>query len=276
MHTVVSSDGMSIAYNRVGRGPTIICLAGAFNTSATCADLAEQLQDSYTVVCPDRRGRGDSSDAITVSKLVDYDVQREIEDLDAIIEAEGGDAMVFGFSSGAILALRAAAAGSQITRLALYEPPFAIGDLRGSASYDLTDKLIGLIVAEKYDVAVETMLREGILIPDFFVEQIRQSPAWPNMVAMAQSTVYDAALLRAPNIPTRDMSRLTVEALVLNGTESYAALCSASKELTHYLARAQYVAVAGGADHRIPAAATAAALERFLTRPSNMAAGERW
>jgi pimeloyl-ACP methyl ester carboxylesterase len=265
MQTVTSADGTTIAYNRAGSGPTIVFVPGAFNDSTTCAPLAEQLQDRYTVVCPDRRGRGHSGDAIASADAATYDVQREIEDLNAVIAAEGGEAAVFGFSSGANLALQAAVAGARITKLALYEPPFAIGGLAGSAKDGLPEKLAALIADGKPGEAVATMQIEGIGLPAQMVEQARQSPMWPQLEAIAQSVVYDATITRAPNLPTPQMARLDIETLVLGGSESWPGLRDASRALPEHLARAQYVDVPGGAGHGIPAEATAKALDAFLS-----------
>jgi pimeloyl-ACP methyl ester carboxylesterase len=262
MEQVRSADGTTIAYDRAGSGPVVVFVPGAFNDRTTCAALAERLRGRYTVVCPDRRGRGQSTDAITDPAT--YEVQREIDDLDAIIAAEGGSAAVFGFSSGAILALRAAVAGSSITKLALYEAPFAIGGLTGAAREGLPAKLAALVNAGKPGDAVSTMQLEGIGLPAEMVAQIRQAPFFPQLEAIAQTVVYDATICAAPNVPTPEMTRLDVETLVLSSAESWPGLRSASEELVKHLARARYVDVPGGADHTIPADATAKILDDFL------------
>ncbi|WP_237774359.1 alpha/beta fold hydrolase [Actinosynnema sp. ALI-1.44] len=264
MRTVTSADGTAIAYDRAGSGPLLVFVPGVFNDRTTCAALAEQLRDRYTVVCPDRRGRGDSGDAIAPSDAASYDVQREIEDLDAVIAAEGGTAAVFGFSSGAILALMAAAAGSSITKLAVYEPPFALGRLTGSAPDGLPDRLAALIADGRPGDAVATMQLEGVGLPPEMVEQIRQSPMWPRLEALAQTVVYDATITRAPNLPTPEMARLDLPTLVLSGAESWDGVRDATKALPTHLARAHHVEVPGGAGHEIPAEATAKLVDAFL------------
>jgi pimeloyl-ACP methyl ester carboxylesterase len=118
MDKVVSNDGTQIAFERFGSGPALAMAAGAFNDRSTVEPLGRALAGRAEVFNYDRRGRGDSDDAAP------YAVEREIEDLDAVIAAAGGEASVFGYSSGANLALKAAAAGSAIGRLILYEPPF--------------------------------------------------------------------------------------------------------------------------------------------------------
>src|SRR5438128_12457616 len=112
MGTVTSKDGTRIAFDRSGEGPAIILVVGAFNDRSTGAPLARYLERQFSVFNYDRRGRGASGDTAP------YAIEREIEDLDALIAQAGGLAYVFGYSSGAILALRAAAHGRAITRLA--------------------------------------------------------------------------------------------------------------------------------------------------------------
>lgn len=259
MPTVTSTDGTTIAYDQVGTGPVVVLVAGAFNDRTTCAALADALADRYTVVNLDRRGRGASTDAIAPEDVARYTVEHEIADLDAVIAAVGGEAAIFGFSSGAILGLRAVAAGSAITKLVMYEPPFAIGDLAGSAKEGLVARLAGLVAAGRMDDAVATMQLEGIGLPAEFVAQIRQSPMWPNLVAIAQTVVYDATITQ--DLPNTDVP---VETLVLAGSETWPALRSASAALPERLAKAHYVEIAGGANHTIPVEATVDAMDRFL------------
>ncbi|MFC7485388.1 alpha/beta fold hydrolase [Knoellia sp. CPCC 206453] len=264
MPTVTSADGSTIAYDRAGSGPTVVFVSGAFNDRSTWAPVAALLQDSCTTVCIDRRGRGDSRDAILAADVASYEVTREVEDLDAVIAAEGGRAAVVGFSSGANLALYAAASGSAITRLALYEAPFALGGLAGRDQEGLRDRLARLIVEGERGEAVATMQTDGIGLPAELVEQIKRSPMWPSLEAIAQTVVYDATITGGANLPTRAMTDLDLDVCVLAGKESWEGLRSASAELPSRLSRATYVEVEGGADHGIPAQATAAALRRFL------------
>jgi len=121
MNTAVSADGTMIAFDRYGDGPPVIMTVGVFNTRSQTEPLARTLAPRFTVLNYDRRGRGDSGDTAP------YAVEREIEDIAALIAAAGGSAALFGHSSGATLALKAAAAGLPVTRLVLYEPPFRTG-----------------------------------------------------------------------------------------------------------------------------------------------------
>src|SRR6516162_8785306 len=122
MNTAVSADGTTIAFDRYGDGPPVLMAGGAFNTRATSEPLARALAQRFTALNYDRRGRGDSGDTTP------YAVEREIEDIGALITTAGGSASMFGYSSGAILAQRAAGSGLPITHLVLYEPPFRPDD----------------------------------------------------------------------------------------------------------------------------------------------------
>src|SRR5438874_1999643 len=119
MKKVISKDGTAIAFDRSGEGPATILVAGALATRSAEAPLAARLSPHFTVFAYDRRGRGESGDTAP------YAVEREVEDLDALITEAGGSAFVFGHSSGAALALEAAIQlGEKVTKLAMYEAPY--------------------------------------------------------------------------------------------------------------------------------------------------------
>src|SRR5438105_14439971 len=131
MEKVVSKDGTVIAFDKSGQGPPLILVVGANATRLDEASLASALAPHFSVFAYDRRGRGDSSDTAP------YAVEREVEDIEALINEAGGSAFVFGHSSGAVLALEAARLlPTKITKLALYEPPFVIDDSRRPAPED--------------------------------------------------------------------------------------------------------------------------------------------
>jgi pimeloyl-ACP methyl ester carboxylesterase len=121
MNTVASPDGTTIAYDQSGEGPPVILVGAAFNDRQTTAPLAAALAPHFTAVSYDRRGRGDSTDTAP------YAIEREVEDLGSLIGALGGSANAFGHSSGAALALEAAASGLAISGLAAFEPPEMLG-----------------------------------------------------------------------------------------------------------------------------------------------------
>lgn len=261
--TARSGDGTTIAYERSGVGPPLVMVGGAFTTREVFRPLAELLGDVFTTVLVDRRGRGDSGDAIVPHEAFSYTVDREVEDLEAVVAAEGGRAAVLGFSSGANLALHAAAAGLPVTALVLYEAPFSLAGLPAAAP-DVPRRLAGLVAEGHLGDAVATMQREVIGLPAAMVEQARRSPGWHALEELAQTCVYDATITAAPNVPTPAMRALAVPTLVVCGGQTWPTLRAAGAALAGELAAARYVEVPGGAGHEIAAEATAALLRAEL------------
>jgi pimeloyl-ACP methyl ester carboxylesterase len=252
MDMVTSADGTKIAYEKAGSGPAIVFAAGAFNDHTRLAPLAAALADAFTVVSYDRRARGASGDTRP------YAVDREVEDLAAVLDVVGGSAAVFGYSSGAVLALYAATT-LPVTHVVLYDAPFATGGVTRRA--DLPQRLDALVQAGRPGDAVELFQTEGIGLPPAMVAQIRQSPMWPGLEAIAQSTVYDATLTTELAVPTPAMLAVTAPVLVLTGVGTWPALTQAAKELPV----GRHVEVPGGENHDMPVTETAAEVRSFLT-----------
>lgn len=263
MESTTSADGSVIAFDRAGSGEVIVFASGAFNDRTTCAPLAEQLQDRYTTVCYDRRGRGASTDAGSVAGIPTDGVRREIEDLAAVIDAVGGTAAVFGFSSGGVLALWAAAAGLPIDRIALYEPPFKTGP----RELDLPRRLAELIIEGRPGDAVATFQSEGIGLPAELIEQIRHSPGWPYLEGMAPSVVYDATMTSIDR-PTSEMAELDQPMIVISGAKTWPYLREIAVGLTNQLPKVSHVEVADGENHTISPGPTADAVHAFLSQRS--------
>jgi pimeloyl-ACP methyl ester carboxylesterase len=203
MATTTSSDGTVIGFDRAGSGPPLILIdaAACFRGFGPMAPLAEQLRSRFTVFAYDRRGRGDSTDTPP------YAVERELEDLQALLDVAGGSAFVHGFSSGAVLALHAAAAGLAIDGLALLEPALDL-DRDPSAEPDpLVAEVADLIAAGRRGDAFIHFNR-SIGVPEEMVEGLRQAPAWPALQALAHTLVYDLTITssflpdRLPTIAT--------------------------------------------------------------------------
>src|SRR5438132_403129 len=160
MRTVISKDGTAIAFDQSGHGPALILVAAATATRLAEAALAATLAPHFTMFAYDRRGRGDSGDTPP------YAVEREVEDLDALINEAGGSAFVFGHSSSAVLALEAARLlGGKIEKLAIYEPPFIIDDSRPPVPQDYVPHLNELIAAGRREEAVEYFMTDAMLVP---------------------------------------------------------------------------------------------------------------
>jgi pimeloyl-ACP methyl ester carboxylesterase len=186
MRTVRSSDGTSIAFDQVGEGQPLILVDGAFCSRAfgPMPKLAPFLAQDFTVVSYDRRGRNDSGDTKP------YAVDREIEDLDALIHEVGGSAFVYAVSSGAALALRAAAAGLHITRLALYEPPFMVGDIGHRPPADHHAQLTQLVAAGRRGDAVKFYMKDVIGMPGLVLAAFRLLPMWAKLKAVANGRPF--------------------------------------------------------------------------------------
>jgi pimeloyl-ACP methyl ester carboxylesterase len=208
--TTTSRDGTRIALDRTGNGSPIIFVVGAFNERSTAAPLAACLSGQFTTLTYDRRGRGDSGDTPP------YAVEREIEDLAALLELVGGSAGVFGFSSGAILALEAAAAGLPITRLALYDAPYLVE--APATPPDHAARLSALIGSGQRGEAVEYFQRQVVGIPEPVVAQFRHAPFRPALERIAHTLVYEALILRDSSLPAPEVAaRVTMPTLLLAG-----------------------------------------------------------
>ncbi|SFD97767.1 Pimeloyl-ACP methyl ester carboxylesterase [Paenibacillus catalpae] len=246
MHTVLSKDGTKIAYDKTGQGPALILVAGAFSYRKFPGqlELAKALSSQYTVYNYDRRGRGDSGDAPS------YAIEREIEDLDAMIEAAGGSAYVWGLSSGAVLALEAAASGSPITRLALHEPPFIVNEADPKPPSDFTDYVGKLIAEDRRAEAIKYFMTKGMGAPSFVIPMMRIMPGvWSRLMAVAHTLPYDAALLKGyiggQSLPQDKWTNVTIPTLVLEGTESPASLRHAAQETAEVLPNAKLISKKG-------------------------------
>jgi uncharacterized protein YdhG (YjbR/CyaY superfamily) len=158
---VTSADGTRIAFDRLGQGPAVVVVSGMFCDRQTTQGLAEQLAHQFTVINYDRRGRGDSSDTQP------YAVDREIEDLDALIAEAGGSASVYGHSSGAGLALNAAASGLPITRLVLHEPPYGSDDEESKReARELAENVRTAIAEDRRADAINLFLTASGMLPE--------------------------------------------------------------------------------------------------------------
>jgi pimeloyl-ACP methyl ester carboxylesterase len=214
---VTSTDGTVIAYERSGGGPPVILVGGAFGDrrEPTVAGLARALAPRFTVYNYDRRGRGDSGDTAP------YTVRREIEDLGALIAEAGGEAMVFGGSSGGALALEAATvldagAGVSIGRLVVFEPPYVTDGPPLPGERELND----LVASGRRDLAVELFMIGGARIPAETVAAMKEQPFWADSEAVAHTLAYEAAIMGAGPVPVERFARITVPTLVLAGSAS--------------------------------------------------------
>jgi pimeloyl-ACP methyl ester carboxylesterase len=213
--TVTSRDGTRITYDKWGTGPALIVVGGALSDRTGGAELAQLLAPHLTVYSYDRRGRGDSTDTRP------YSVKREIDDIEALIDGTGGSAYVYGKSSGASLALQAAAAlGGKVKRLALYEPPYSEAEGAATEWKEFTAKLDELLAAERRTDAIALFMK-FVGAPDDVVAKMKASPAWPGMLAMAPTLAYDNAVLGDDrSVPVGVAAKVQATALVMDGGAS--------------------------------------------------------
>ncbi|HEY2644413.1 MAG TPA: alpha/beta hydrolase [Galbitalea sp.] len=200
-----SKDGTRIAYDVSGEGDPIIITGGAFNTRMSPGPLVGALDGAYRVVTWDRRGRGDSGNTLP------YSIEREVEDLAALIEAFGGSVNVYGHSSGAILVLEAAMRGVGMRKIAVYEPPYTPGNMAAMAgvqeALDAGDPSLAAVTFVKGTGAENT-------------DGLAQSPWWPGMVALADTLPYDLALVGDGVVPSDRLAAIDVPLIVMDGGDS--------------------------------------------------------
>jgi pimeloyl-ACP methyl ester carboxylesterase len=258
MRTAVSADGTKIAFDQTGHGPPVILVVGAFNERATGAPLAKALESQLTVLNYDRRGRGASGDTQP------YAVEREVEDLDSLIREAGGVAHVFGYSSGAILALEGAARGLNITKLALYDAPFIVGDEIPRPPKDIAGRLAKLVASGRRGEAVELFQTDMVRIPEQVVAQYRQAPFRAALEAIAHTLVYDASIVGDQELPTAAKLRsIKTPTLVVYGSESPAFMGNSARALAKALPDGRVRALDGQSHDIVPAALAPVLLEFF-------------
>ncbi|MEU6886979.1 alpha/beta hydrolase [Streptomyces viridosporus] len=235
---ILSRDGTSLAYESAGRGAAVVLVSGAMSTGATVAPLAAPLSERFRVVVYDRRGRGASGDTAP------YAVEREVEDLAALVEAVGGEASLYGVSSGGALALRAAASGLPVRHVAVYETPYATSeeDLRERAEY--TERLTAALAEGRRGDAVELFLRLTGL-DEAVIESARQSPMWAGMETIAPSLAYDDAVMGDGSVPEELLASIRVPVLAVAGDGSPAWMRQAARAIADAVPRGAYRVLEG-------------------------------
>lgn len=212
VETVRSADGTEIAFQRSGHGQPVILIGGAFSNRQIFAGLADALSAQFTAVSYDRRGRGASGDTAP------YAVDREVEDLGALIAGVGGRACLFGHSSGACLALEAALQGLTIDRVAAYEAPYIPDEVERRPGADLAGRLRALLQQGRRGDAVELFQTEAIGIPQAVVEGFKTTPMWAELTGLAHTLPYDVEITGPGNVlPARRLAAVPVPVLVMAG-----------------------------------------------------------
>jgi pimeloyl-ACP methyl ester carboxylesterase len=271
MQTVTSKDGSRIAYDRFGSGPAVILVGGAlgYRKFKKMEELARLLAERCTVINYDRRGRGDSTE------VKPFALDREIEDLAALIETAGGSASLWGWSSGGALALRAAGAAVGVERLSVYEVPFIVTPEAGRPTRDYGERLDELVAAGARSGAVKHFMRNAVGVPAPFVALMRLMPMWKELKANAHTLPYDWAALGehtmygAP-LKAEEWDSVTVLTLVAYGAKSPAPLQQGSRALAEVLPNAELRALAG-LSHNVKMNVLAPVLAEFFTGETGVA-----
>jgi pimeloyl-ACP methyl ester carboxylesterase len=273
MRKVTSKDGTTIAFEQSGSGPALILVTGALGVRSD-PNLVTFLEPHFTVFNYDRRGRGESGDTLP------YAVEREVEDIEALMDEAGGSAFLYGLSSGAVLALEAASKlPAKVKKLAMYEPPFIIDDSRPPVAKDYVQRLNEAIAAGRPGDAVELFMTEAILLPAEFVDQMRHTPAdelfdgemrppeWAEMEQVAHTLAYDGTIMgdtmAGQPLSARKWVSATSPTLVITGGNSETFFHDGAKALVDELPKAQHY-ILEGQDHAVAPSALAPVLVEFF------------
>jgi pimeloyl-ACP methyl ester carboxylesterase len=261
MNQVTSRDGTAIAYERSGEGPALILVDGALCSRAfgPMPRLAPLLAPRFTVYVYDRRGRGESTDTLPHAR------EREVEDIGALIQEAGGSASLLGLSSGAALALEAAAAGLAIEKVVAYEPPYV--DAGGQDDRpDHQGELERRLAAGDRAGAVTYFMRSMVGVPFPFVLAMKLMPwVWRKMKAVAHTLPYDAAVMSGFRVPTVRLARIRVPTLALHGARTDVRLQKAARAVADAVPGAQIGTLAGQTHNVAPTALAPAVVEFCAT-----------
>jgi pimeloyl-ACP methyl ester carboxylesterase len=263
MKTVTSKDGTTIAFDQLGNGSALVLVGGAFEQRAWDSETAKLatlplLSEHFTVFHYDRRGRGDSTDTLP------FALEREIEDIEAIINEAGGSAFLFGISSGAALAMEAAIAlPKKVMKLAMYEAPYNSDETARNAWKEYRKKLKEVLAAGcKGDAVGLFMMLVGM--PADQLEGMRQHPLWPMWEAIGHTLEYDAeALGEEADMPLERAARVHMPALVMDGSESFPFMHTTAVALADAMPKGQHRTLEGQT-HEVAAEAIAPVLIEFF------------
>ena len=234
METVTSKDGTKIAYDKTGQGPALILVLGALNSRKSGTKLAKLLASHFTVISFDRRGRGKSTD------IAPYSPAREVEDIAALIHAVGEPVCLYGHSSGGALAVEAAIKlRKKISKLALYEVPYALDNAARKAANEYHKALLKLLAAGRNDDAVTLFIR-SVGVSDKQIHAIQRMPMWKGLEKLAPTLAYDSEVLGEGHAmsPSR-LSGVTVPTLVMHGGAGAPALRDAAQAISQAIPKAQ-------------------------------------
>jgi pimeloyl-ACP methyl ester carboxylesterase len=262
MGTVTSKDGTKIAFEQAGQGPALILVAGATQYRAvdqSAADLIARLAPHFTVINYDRRGRGESGDTPP------FAVEREIEDIAALIDHAGGSAFLYGISSGAALAMEATIAlAPRVKKLAMYEVPYN-DDATARQGWLTYRKELQAALAEGRHGDAMVLFLTLVGVPADQVAGMRQMPFWPGFEAVAPTLAYDAAALGdEAAVPVARAAEVAVPTLVMDGGASPPFMHTTAVALAAAMPHGQQRTLEGQTHNVAPAALAPALIEFFL------------
>ncbi|UFS60514.1 alpha/beta fold hydrolase [Subtercola endophyticus] len=258
---VTSADGTRIAYEKVGAGPALVLVDGAMcrRSFGPARPLAKELADRFTVYLYDRRGRDESGDTAP------YAVGREVEDLAAIIRATGETPFVSGSSSGAALALEAAAAALPMRKLAVFEAPYMVAVEGHRAPVDSAAQARALIAQGKRGDAVKFFMSDMVGAPAIATVFMRLMPGvWKKATAAAHTIPYDAEVMGDFSVPVQRFAGIRVPTLVIVGGKSPDSMRVAEQAVTDAVPGAQLQTLPGQM-HQVSAKALAPMLAAYFT-----------
>lgn len=256
MAKITSKDGTIITYDKKGQGPLLILVLGALNRRSQGKKLTELLSDRFTVVSYDRRGRGDSTDTLP------YSTDKEVEDIEALIDELGGKAYLYGHSSGCVLALMAAKELSdKINGLALYELPYNPDASAHETSQAYRKELAQLLANDKRGQAVALFVK-SVGVSDKQIAAMERLPMWKGLVGMAHTLAYDTIELME-QYPKLDTNSIDTKTLIMYGSASPSFMSETAQELSDTMQNAQSHALEGQV-HDVKAEALAPVLAEFF------------
>ena len=261
MPQVTSKDGTTIAYDRIGQGPALVIVGGVLGDRSQQAPLAQLLASHFTVYNYDRRGRGESG------FTAPYAVEREVFDLEAMLDSAGGSAYVYGTSGCAVLSLEAAARGlsPKMKKLAIWEPPYIVDDSRPPVPQDYLEQLTRMLREGRRGDMIELFFTKAVGMPAEFVAPMRQSPFWAAQEAFAPTLVNDAILMGNGDfkLPKERIAKATVPTLVIDGG-TVPWISHSADAVADTLPNAQRRTIAGQ-PHNVDPQALAPVLVEFFT-----------
>lgn len=251
-HTINSPDGTPIAYGVSGAGPSLLLVHGSTADHTRWAQVVPRLAGHLTVHAMDRRGRGKSGDA------ANYEIEREFEDVAAVVDAIGGPVFVLGHSYGAVCALEATLRTRNIAKLILYEPPPQM-----PAPPEVMAKINQLLEKGRNEEALMAFQAEVVRVPHNELEIMRTLPSWPVRVAAAGTLPREITSVAEYSFQANRFQAVTTPTLLLLGGESGPLVVAATERL-HDALSASRIERLPGQRHSAMDTAPALLAERIL------------